>query len=398
MEIKIAAIGNVDSAKSTTISCILNDILDNGRGSARNKIIKYRHEQISGRTSSITQHYIKKLSKTIGFVDLAGHEKYLKTTTKGLSSCYIDYAMLTIGADRGIIGMTKEHIILSLALNIPLFIVITKIDISQEHKLNRIINRITKIMGSKAAGEKKCIIIKENDSLHQINNFVNDNICPIFLTSNTKGTNLNNLKKFIYNLDSYHKYEKKSLEPIFTIDDKFKVVGVGIVLSGKMKKGFIRVGDRLKIGPFCGEFKNITVKSIHDNFRNNIDILETGKSGCINIKYNGSKKDNFSKKDIKKNMVCLKNPKCIREFEAEVSILNHPTTIKINYQPYIHCGTVSQSAKICSMDKKIIRTGDKANIKFKFMFRPEYIEKDSIIVFREGKTKGIGKITSVKYI
>ena len=40
MEIKIASIGNVDSAKSTTISCILNDILDDGRGYARNKIIK----------------------------------------------------------------------------------------------------------------------------------------------------------------------------------------------------------------------------------------------------------------------------------------------------------------------------------------------------------------------
>ena len=57
-ELRIASIGNVDSAKSTTISCIANNIIDNGRGSARSKILKHKHEGDTGRTSSITQYYI----------------------------------------------------------------------------------------------------------------------------------------------------------------------------------------------------------------------------------------------------------------------------------------------------------------------------------------------------
>ena len=54
-----------------------------------------------------------------------------------------------------------------------------------------------------------------------------------------------------------------------------------------------------------------------------------------------------------------------------------------------------QSAKICSMNKELMRTGDKATVTLEFLFRPEYIEIDSNIVFREGKTKGIGKVLRI---
>ena len=154
-ELRIAAIGNVDSAKSTTIGCLSNDILDNGRGLARASILKHPHELESGRTSSITSHFVNKNKRVFGFIDLAGHEKYLKTTMSGLSKSFIDYAMVTIGVDRGIIGMTKEHMGIAIALNIPMFIVVTKIDLAQEHKLEKILNRIEGIMGSTAAGSKR---------------------------------------------------------------------------------------------------------------------------------------------------------------------------------------------------------------------------------------------------
>ena len=58
-EIRIASIGNVDSAKSTTISVVANNILDDGKGGARSKILKHPHEKDTGRTSSITQYYIE---------------------------------------------------------------------------------------------------------------------------------------------------------------------------------------------------------------------------------------------------------------------------------------------------------------------------------------------------
>ena len=61
----------------------------------------------------------------------------------------------------------------------------------------------------------------------------------------------------------------------------------------------------------------------------------------------------------------------------------------------IHCGSVRQTASISKMDKELARTGDKANVTFRFKFKPEFIEIDSQIVFREGNTKGIGTITKI---
>ena len=75
--------------------------------------------------------------------------------------------------------------------------------------------------------------------------------------------------------------------------------------------------------------------------------------------------------------------------KANITVLHHLTTIRENYEPVIHCGKIAQ---IAEMDKDSIRTGDKATIRFRFKYRPEFIEKEDILVFREGRTKGIGRI------
>merc|ERR1712166_960480 len=84
-----------------------------------------------------------------------------------------------------------------------------------------------------------------------------------------------------------------------------------------------------------------------------------------------------------------------REFEAEVLILHHPTTIKERYQPYCHIRTIRQSATILSMDRPLLRTGDRSTCRFRFMYHPEYINVGSTMLFREGRTKGMGKITKL---
>ena len=82
-------------------------------------------------------------------------------------------------------------------------------------------------------------------------------------------------------------------------------------------------------------------------------------------------------------------------FEARVKILHNPSTITYKYQPVIHCGGISQCAKILKMNKEYLRSNDDAVITFKFMFHPEYIEEGCVFVFRDGLTKGIGKITQI---
>lgn len=90
-------------------------------------------------------------------------------------------------------------------------------------------------------------------------------------------------------------------------------------------------------------------------------------------------------------------PKVHREFVAEVLILSHATTIKTNYQAMLHVGPVQQTCSIIDIDSPFIRTGDRATVAFRFVQRPEYLAPGDRLLFREGRTKGLGIVKSVGY-
>ena len=90
-------------------------------------------------------------------------------------------------------------------------------------------------------------------------------------------------------------------------------------------------------------------------------------------------------------------PKVYREFIAEVLILSHATTIKTKYQAMLHVGPISQTCAIIDIDRAFIRTGDRATVAFRFVQRPEYLSVGDRILFREGRTKGLGFVKEVGY-
>ena len=389
-EIRIGVIGNVDSGKSTLVSVLSKKLLDDGRGKARKLVLKHPHEKDTGRTSDVTQTHLIKDKGYITFIDLAGHERYLKTTLKGLTGGYIDYVLLIIGANMGVSMMTKEHISIAYALQIPIIIVVTKMDLSNDHVLKKTNEDINKLV---TRFKFKNIRIISDDNKDNKLNF--KKVLPIFYVSNKTGKNINLLRNYLINLKpklNWNKEDKK----IFSIDEKYNVTGVGLVLSGKVRSGTINKGDKLFLGPFYGKWELVTVKSIHDNFRNVVDYLEAGDSGCLAIK-GINKKAVIKKNRLKKGVILVEKRNISSRFNADVIILrSHSNNIKLNYQPVINCKTVCQSAEIVEMKKKYLKGGEKSNVEFKFLFYPEHIVKDDIFLFRDGRTKGIGRILEVK--
>ena len=403
-EIRVAILGNVDSAKSTLVSTITYKILDNGRGSAREKVFKHKHEKETGRTSSISFRYVKiNEEKYITFIDLAGHEKYLKTTIQGLNGGLADYTILVIGANMGVLKMTREHLGIIKALNVPFFVVITKLDICPPNVLERTEREITRII--KSSFKKDLVLLDESGENRY--NPENKEVINYFKISNVTGSGLDYFRKHLFTLNSLIDWDnRKDKDTIVWIDNSYHVVGIGIVISGTVKHGEVRINDKLLLGPINNSkkgdnFYEVIVKSIHNNFREDISLLKAGCSGCFNIKPI-SKRETITKKTIKKGMVMIhkniitnKENRPVMEFKANITVLHHPTTIRENYEPVIHCGKIAQSAIIEEMNRDKIRTGDKATIKFRFKYRPEFIEKEDILVFREGRTKGIGRITEL---
>lgn len=383
-------IGNVDSGKSTLVSVLTNKLLDDGRGKARKLVLKHPHEKDSGRTSDVTQTHLIKKEGYITFIDLAGHERYLKTTLKGLTGGYIDYVLLVIGANMGVSMMTKEHISIAYALQIPIIIVVTKMDLSNDHVLNKTNEDIRKLI-TRFKFKNTRIITEENRE----NKLNYKKVVPLFYISNKTGENVNLLRDYLVNLKPKLEWNNED-KKIFSIDEKYNVTGVGLVFSGKVRSGIIKKGDKLYLGPFYGKWELVIIKSIHDNFRNNIDYLEAGNSGCLAIK-GVNKKAVIKKNRLKKGVILVEERDNSSRFNADVIILrSHSNNIKLKYQPVINCKTVCQSAEIVDMKKKYLKGGEKSNVEFKFLFYPEHILENDIFIFRDGRTKGIGRILKVK--
>jgi len=281
---------------------------------------------------------------------------------------------------------------LAIALKIPVFIVITKIDISPDHILQETIDTISKILKSPGAKKMPIVVKTEQDLITCSKNLAN--ITPIFLVSNVTGVGLDLLFKFLNIIPSRKPWHIDALQPAqFMIDDDFNITGVGTVVSGTLLKGNVVVNDTLLLGPdSAGNFIPCTVKSIHSK-RVAVRKVSAGSSCSFGLK-------KIKRNQIVKGMVLLSpnlNPKAVKEFTAEVLILHHPTTIQINYQPVLHVNQIRQSARIISMDHPLLRSGDRAMVRFQFMYRSEYLQVGDRFVFRENRTKGIGVIREIHY-
>lgn len=413
-DIRIATVGNVDAGKSTIIGVLENGQLDDGRGAARSRVVRYLHELESGRTSSINTTVIgygidgnivnhdkvkfptdfellTRSVKTITFVDLAGHEKYLKTTIKGLTGLNPQFALLVVSANQGVLQMTKEHLGLVVALKIPLFILITKVDLAPDIIRKRTISDLKKILKIPGISKVPMIVKDMDDIVIAAKNVVNKSVVPIFKVSAVKGDGLDQLKIFLKLLPlETEKSEPDTQNFRAYVDDIFSVTGVGTVVSAMVYTGSVKVNKHVYIGPYDnGSFGKVRIKSIHYK---RVDTGEVQSGIHATFALQGIKRT-----DVRKGMVLLDSGTsgASRMFRAEIYVLYHSTTIKKGYTPVIHCKSISQSARIVDFDEDILRTGDRAEVLFEFLYRPEHIRKGQRIIFREGRTKGIGIVSEV---
>ncbi|KAJ0317017.1 hypothetical protein COL5a_011322 [Colletotrichum fioriniae] len=419
IETRIAVVGNVDAGKSSLLGVLVKGDLDDGRGRARVNLFRHKHEIETGRTSSVGMEILgfdtvgevvvsdtpgrklsweeigKRSAKVITFTDLAGHEKYLRTTVFGLLSSSPNYCLLMVAANNGLIGMSKEHLGIALALNVPVMVVITKIDICPPQILEQTISQITKILKSPGARKIPIFIKDREECINTATQFISQRICPVFQVSNVTGENLDLVRTFLNILPHHGRYDSEA--PFeFHINDTFSVPFVGTVVSGIIKAGVIHAGDNVLIGPdSLGQFTSTSIRSI-ERKRLGVPAASAGQSASFALK-------KVRRKDVRKGMVVLPKlegqpaPKVHREFIAEVLILSHATTIKTKYQAMLHVGPVSQTCAIIDVDRPYIRTGDRATVAFRFVQRPEYLAPGDRLLFREGRTKGLGIVKSVGY-
>lgn len=428
-EVRCAVVGNVDSGKSTTLGVLTRGALDDGRGRARVSLFRHKHEIETGRTSSVGMEILgfgpsgaailpqtinsgdpdtvrhEKLgwdeisvqaAKIVSFIDLAGHERYLKTTLYGLTSGAPSCVILIVGANAGLIGMSKEHLAIALALSVPVVVCITKIDMTPANKTEETIKQAVKILMSPGCRKTPVFVKSLETAVELATSFGSERLCPIFQISNVTGEGLDYVRTFLNLLPSSEVDGEKFAvdQPLeFSVTDVWSVPYVGTVVNGILNAGSARTGDAVLLGPDAnGAYIPTVIKSMQ---RKRADVTTAEAGQCVSFALKRVRRT-----AVRKGMVLVPKsetpPRSTRQFEGQVLILYHNTTLQKNYQAMLHCGAVRQTVRIVEIldhPQGVLRTGDRATVHFEFISQPEFVKVGMKLLFREGKTKGLGVIT-----
>jgi len=440
--IRVAVVGNVDAGKSTLIGTLTSSCLDDGRGSSRTSIMKHRHEIESGRTSTASTHLMgfrstgeaiagrdtirskrrksedevaKESYRVVTLMDLAGHEKYLKTTIHGVASGMADYALILVNSRHPPTHMTHHHLNLCVSFGIQTIIVFTKMDGCPDHAFKTSKTEVTKLLLAPDIAKRPYEIRTEQDigtCMGKLNTLV-----PMITTSCVTGEGIELLQKILFALPKRRRHEKKADRPFeFLVEDIFNVPGVGAVVSGFVNAGNLTVGSNahVYVGPTDdGSFMKTVAKSAHIARINTSDVT-SGQSACLALSLT---KD--LRKKLRRGMVVLRDsPTATKEFEAEICVLEGKgTTIRKSYQAYVHILNVRQSAyarkieivhpngsaglskchtALYGEDNEIVlRPGSRAKVHFEFAKRPEYVRPGMRMLFRDGRVRGVGLVTAI---
>jgi len=416
---KYVVLGNVDAGKTSHIAVLEKNVLDDGNGYARSLITKIKHEQESGRTSTHSFHYIINNNEITTLVDLCGHEKYLKTTMFGVMGLFSDYGIIIIGANMGLSGMTSEHIALLIANRIPFITIVTKIDICPANIMSAVKKDLERI----AKRNRKEILYFEDNEPENNKSYLKEShkvvieefherktsLMPIIMVSNKTGHNINFVRELLTSIRSKSYLERKGMivpeistknnhyPMIMYIDSTYSVTGIGIVLSGTIKYGNLSLGQKVFLGPVNNTYITITVKSMQNCISENITVLKENESGSIGIRLDvkGSyTREMFSKGQIVTTDMDFALKNTCYSMNCMVAVFNHPTTIRNGYQTVVHANSIRQVAKFKIAEDVVLRTNSKENIVVKYLMRPEFVLPGTLFMFRDGRTKGMGKVIS----
>jgi GTPase len=452
-QLRIAVTGGVDSGKTTITGVLVSGELDDGRGYARAKVFRYPHEKSTGRSSSVSYNYIKQQlpdgsRRIITAVDLCGHEAYLRTTLYGITAHRIDYGLVIAGCNMGIAmshngsfanSMTAEHVKVLSMFGIPMIYILTKKDLCPDtvsqcncgkkkpsldedtlcscqtvdphpeyENTKSCLRKLLKTIDMKPMWVDKEtppeMIAKNAEAICK--RLQEGVYAPVIVASNKTGMNIELLKHLLQILPPRPNtvYDPiggpdMSRGSFFFVESKYRVKGVGLVVSGTLKGATIRIGDHLHIGPIDGKWYPLRVKDLHNNIREPIKELVHGMTGCIAI----ACKDITTKRTLKSGLMVVTDPantNTTTTFTAEVTVLKHSTTITGRFQSHIHCLNIRQTARLLlpkNGDKApLIRSGQTCTVGFKFAAgRAVHIEIGAIVLLREGKTRAVGRITAI---
>ncbi len=402
----VGTAGHVDHGKSTLVGSLVTGKPDDGDGATRAFLDVQPHEVDRGLSADLSYavygfdddgpirvrnpnrksdraQVVEEADRLVSFVDTVGHEPWLRTTIRGLVGQKLDYGLLVVEADDGPTRVTREHLGILLATELPTIVAITKVDAVDEERVDEVEREVERLL--REVGKSPLSV--DRHGIDAAIEEIDDTVVPIVGTSAITMEGLETLDELF---DRLPKTAGNDGEFRMYVDRSYSVTGVGAVASGTVMSGAVEAGDELLLGPMPdGRFEEVEVRSIEMHYHR-VDQAQAGR--IVGIALKGIEED-----AIDRGMVLMPadaDPKPVREFEAEVMVLNHPTRIGEGYEPVVHLETIGEAAAFYPENGRLL-PGDKGKTTVEFKFRPYLVEEGQRFVFREGRSKGVGTVTDV---
>ena len=385
--LNVGTIGHVDHGKTTLTAAITKYLSFKGvaKFTAFDEIDKAPEEKARGITIATAHVEYQSEKRHYAHVDCPGHADYVKNMITGAAQ--MDGAVLVVSAADGPMPQTREHILLARQVGVPYIVVfMNKVDMVDDPELLDLVELEVRELLSKYGFPGDDIPIVRGSALKALESTSTD----------TGGEEFKSIQELIDALDSYIPVPDRPVDKPFLmpIEDVFSISGRGTVVTGRVERGIVKVGESVEIVGLTETRK--TVATGVEMFRK---LLDEGRAGDnIGVLLRG-----IGKTEVERGMV-LAQPGSITphtRFKGEVYILTKEeggrhTPFFGNYRPQFYFRTTDVTG-ITTLPEgvEMVMPGDNVNLEIK-LIAPIAMEKGLRFAIREGgRTVGAGVVTEV---
>jgi len=380
--INVGTIGHVDHGK-TTLSAAMTQVLAKKKMAEALKfedIDKAPEEKERGITISITHLEYETDKRHYAHIDCPGHRDYIKNMITGAAQ--MDGAILVVAATDGPMPQTREHILLARQVNVPAIVVyLNKVDAVDDKEMVDLVEEEIREILTKYEFPGKDIPIIRGSALKALKGDVEAQ---------------KSIQELLKALDDHIPQPKRPLDKPFLmpVEDVFSIKGRGTVVTGRIERGKIKVGESVEIIGLKKP-KKTTVTGV-EMFRKQLDEGQAGDNVGILLR-------GVEKNEVERGQVLAKPGSVTAhgQFEAEVYILSKEeggrhTPFFSGYKPQFYIRTTDVTGEV-TLEKgvEMVMPGDNAKMNVK-LIQPVALEEGLRFAVREGGlTVGAGVIIKI---
>lgn len=340
----IGTAGHIDHGKSSLVKALTGTDPD-----------RLAEEQERGMTIDLGFAF---LNETIAFIDVPGHERFVKNMVAGVST--VDVAMLVVAADDGVMPQTREHLdILTLLQLQQGLIVINKCDLVDQELLTLV----------------------EQDVADQVKGtFLQD--APIFRVSAVTGLGMADLRRFLLQLPD--RIQPRYDRGIFwmPVDRSFIMKGFGTIVTGSVLSGRAAIGDTLDLWPAGKKVKIRTLQSHGQS----VQEIVLGHRAAINLQA-------IAREEIGRGDVLVSPDQCqaTRLLDAKLTLLaDAAKPLKQRSRVRLHMGTAEIMARVKLLQDTTLRPGETAFVQLQLEEATVALRHDPYVIRQYSPAMTIG--------